>query len=463
MSRILTLVAVAAAVAAVVPAVAQGAIPAARLTLSPGQQDQKVVYDSSGTEIFNNYNDAPDKHGLIRWESGGKYASTHETFMVLGFRLVQGAPHRMFDGHQTPADSPWGWSPPAYPGDGPCVCPSPFAIDYQGDSRGLQYVAEANNYPSGTYHWQILSQSEMEARRGQWAWLWVDIVWGRRDDSSGPPGSVKIWVAGEDTPRVNVSNINTRWVEEGMITFWSSQYWSNGAPAAEITDVAAPRFGRTPQQAYEDNPVFYATWGGDGGVGGGLYAPLAPVDGNVPVPAPLRWSSSPAPPPPPPQCSNGQDDDGDGKVDLADPGCANASDTSESPDPPQCSNGQDDDGDGKVDLADPGCANASDTSESPDPPPPPPPGAPSFTSNIADGATVQQGTTWNVTVSPTAERVELWADDRRLADCQATSCSTTIDAARFSAGPHILGIAYTINGVRSAFTGGISARITVVP
>jgi hypothetical protein len=36
---------------------------------------------------------------------------------------------------------------------------------------------------------------------------------------------------------------------------------------------------------------------------------------------------------PAPRCNNSQDDDGDGKVDLADPGCTDAQDDSESPDP----------------------------------------------------------------------------------------------------------------------------------
>ena len=79
----------------------------------------------------------------------------------------------------------------------------------------------------------------------------------------------------------------------------------------------------------------------------------------------------PSPPPPPvlSQCSDGIDNDGDGLVDLADPGCADASDDDESDDPnsPQCSDGIDNDGDGLVDLADPGCADASDDDESDDP------------------------------------------------------------------------------------------------
>jgi len=96
----------------------------------------------------------------------------------------------------------------------------------------------------------------------------------------------------------------------------------------------------------------------------------------------------------PDACANGIDDDGDGLVDLADPGCADASDYTERgpslpcddgvdedldgvadfPDDPscptpffpaegQCSDGIDDDRDGLVDLDDPGCESATDPSE----------------------------------------------------------------------------------------------------
>jgi hypothetical protein len=103
--------------------------------------------------------------------------------------------------------------------------------------------------------------------------------------------------------------------------------------------------------------------------------------------------SVPPPPPPPKQCEDGVDNDGDGKVDLADPGCAAPTDDDESDDPPpppppaQCEDGVDNDGDGKVDLADPGCASATDDNESDDPPPPPPNALPTVVlTSPADGA-----------------------------------------------------------------------------
>ena len=48
----------------------------------------------------------------------------------------------------------------------------------------------------------------------------------------------------------------------------------------------------------------------------------------------LDPSAAPPPPPPPAkQCADGLDNDGDGKIDLADPGCADASDDNEADDP----------------------------------------------------------------------------------------------------------------------------------
>ncbi len=79
------------------------------------------------------------------------------------------------------------------------------------------------------------------------------------------------------------------------------------------------------------------------------------------------------------QCRNGIDDDGDGKVDMADTGCASSNDTSEKQHDPSCSNpqdndespndrkqcndGVDNDADGKVDMADNGCTSPTDNTE----------------------------------------------------------------------------------------------------
>jgi hypothetical protein len=80
---------------------------------------------------------------------------------------------------------------------------------------------------------------------------------------------------------------------------------------------------------------------------------------------------------PPTQCSDRKDNDGDGKIDLADPGCVNSADNDETDPPPpppppaaQCADGIDNDGDGKIDLADPGCVNSTTDNDETDPPPP---------------------------------------------------------------------------------------------
>jgi arylsulfatase A-like enzyme len=67
-------------------------------------------------------------------------------------------------------------------------------------------------------------------------------------------------------------------------------------------------------------------------------------------------------------CANEQDDDGDQLVDLADPGCADPTDDSESAPTLQCDDDVDNDGDGLVDLDDPQCATPLSLRERATPP-----------------------------------------------------------------------------------------------
>lgn len=64
---------------------------------------------------------------------------------------------------------------------------------------------------------------------------------------------------------------------------------------------------------------------------------------------------------PEPECKDGKDNDGDGKIDMADPGCWDPSDDTENT--PQCSDNRDNDHDGLIDVADPGCDGPTDDSE----------------------------------------------------------------------------------------------------
>ncbi|MCC6993648.1 MAG: VWA domain-containing protein [Deltaproteobacteria bacterium] len=66
-----------------------------------------------------------------------------------------------------------------------------------------------------------------------------------------------------------------------------------------------------------------------------------------------------------PACVDGKDNDGDGAIDFpGDPGCDSPTDNDETNVVTQCADGGDNDGDMLVDLADPGCQDASDTTES---------------------------------------------------------------------------------------------------
>jgi hypothetical protein len=67
-----------------------------------------------------------------------------------------------------------------------------------------------------------------------------------------------------------------------------------------------------------------------------------------------------------PACSDQLDNDGDGLMDLADPGCVDASDDDEFNVvvQPLCNDQIDNDGDGLIDMADPGCSDLSDDDES---------------------------------------------------------------------------------------------------
>jgi hypothetical protein len=261
------------------------------------------VWDTDHTEAYPVGATNGDKHGTIRWEPGGLYGVTRKTYMLLGHRVIRGTPGRMTAGHNQPADAPYGWTPlTAPPPDGQGNGVSPFAIDWFGNSahRGYTVTVEpelawSGSGGSGNYHYRLFTEDEAEARRGEWTWLWVEIVWGRKDGSTTQPGSLRIWVAGEDTPRVNAPNINTHWYGQGMLTFWECTYWFGGTAQGmtenSVVEVAGPRFGRTPQEAYHDNPRPHTQspnpWQGESGMGS--WAANPPVEGNVSIPAGLRW------------------------------------------------------------------------------------------------------------------------------------------------------------------------------
>lgn len=147
-----------------------------------------------------------------------------------------------------------------------------------------------------------------------------------------------------------------------------------GYTAASGSDCTAPPYdNRCGWRSFGDNLMF--AWNGSS-----FYS----IRDNV-------WTSTVTCVGIPAACADGKDNDGDGMIDTADTGCANASDASEVAHDAgcvdaadqfegarQCSDGIDNDNDGKADAAggDPGCADANDDDEedpAPEPPAPNPP------------------------------------------------------------------------------------------
>ena len=223
-------------------------LPTRKVVLALGDKATWLTHDSPTTQIV------PggvwrDKHRLIVWDTAGGMASALYSgklmYSVHGFRLIDGKPHRMYDWHNQPDDSPWGWTPP---GSGGGV--APLAIDYPstvGSMRSLCLCTQAEQDAGRPWQHEILSEAEIEALRGQWVWLWVEIRLGR-------PGSVRVWVNG--ALQLDKQGVNTHYHEEHQVTFWEGAYNSNASTACTV-EIAATRFGRTPQEAYEDKPVFY--------------------------------------------------------------------------------------------------------------------------------------------------------------------------------------------------------------
>lgn len=263
------------------------AIPTHRVSLPNDGIAYWLKHNSSTTQILGT--DAYAHQRCIVWNTAGgqstAFYSGRTMYALVGVRLVTGNPGRFCDWHTQPNDSPHGWSPPC------SFAVAPLAIDYS-SSAGMQVVIEPEDAGcsggSGTYKFTIFTQTQAEARRGQWIWLWLEVKWGRSNEL--PDGSLKVWVAGEDdSPRINVSNINTHWFQEHQVTYLLGSYWSSGSPTI-VVEHAATRFGRTPQECFEDVPVLHSGFNAGSGSPGSHENITSREHDEAAIPADIDWT-----------------------------------------------------------------------------------------------------------------------------------------------------------------------------
>jgi hypothetical protein len=274
------------------PSLAPTALPASRVILDPGEIAAWMVCDSPATQIAPVGSDSNwDKHNIVAWAPSQYlqpatplYAPPQKMYALHGFRVLQGIPGRMVDYHTAPSDQPHGWTPKMYPG-GPGTGVAPLAIDYWNDANGLQVITQPEDYSpydpgSGKYHYSLLSHSEMQARLGQWIWVWLEVVWGASWLSQ--QGSLRACLAGDTTWRVNAPNINTHWFEQHFTTLWEGAYVSYGAASRVEVEVAGRRIGKTPQAALADTPQVFTRF--QAGNPAGSISAIPDVPGSVQAP-----------------------------------------------------------------------------------------------------------------------------------------------------------------------------------
>lgn len=213
-----------------------------KLTVQPNSYDP-----SSGGPTENSYafcypkgkgdNTNPSRNDRsIAWSSGkqytGRVACVHHFF-----RINQGqTPGRLLNFHTDSLEG--GWAPA-----GSAV--SSIAFDWKNGStfsdapgvNGLVLVLEANSV-NGQYHFQVLSDAEMVSRMGQWIHLYIEI--GLQETSTG---YVKVWVDGEATPRVDLTNVRTVWTNQTGVLLWAGIYNSAGISSTHEVDCILPQAG----------------------------------------------------------------------------------------------------------------------------------------------------------------------------------------------------------------------------
>lgn len=287
-----------------------------------------VNFDSQTTEIYPG-NDTPDKHRGIWWDTGHLYAGARTTWCIHTFRPVLNYAYRHVNFHNTPAlPGGWNW------GGGV----SPLALDHQGaaidDKAGTPYEglilvleptgSTIEGLPGHQYHWTLVNLPRLAQAQaaGEWLTITLKIVWGNINLPIA--GAVTAWLNDVDAPILNISGVNTIFVNDYRpessndpfgpnpgggqrgITTWEGAYNadSTNQSGESRIDFLPLRIGRTPAEALNDGvnwPI--NTWSiaqhslsYDGGASS-FSETLTPVDLSV-VRVPASVFGGVVPPPP---------------------------------------------------------------------------------------------------------------------------------------------------------------------
>lgn len=238
-----------------------GPLPTVRLTTDVGGTDGPSG-DNTYCYIYPTYDEPTMQHitnnpSVIGWDAGDLYALGGTVWVVKSLKIVQGRiPGRLFNFHNCPVRPNWLTSPHVSGGV------SVMAIDWKGntgsnDGVGGAYVGGMRLYLEGNGQYgpkafMIMSDAEMDAARV--AGTWIDVVMKIKIATDGT-GSVKIWVQGENTARVDVTGCRTAWQLDHGIgpqtgwALWTGIYNSAGIDVKHIVDMIPPRVGHTLAEA----------------------------------------------------------------------------------------------------------------------------------------------------------------------------------------------------------------------
>lgn len=260
-----------------------------------------LAYDSPTTQKTGTDGDT-FRQRMVVWSTGGGMSSAfysgRRMYAIAGFCVKKGFPGRFLNWHNQPNDNPWSWSPPYCPPNWHPSGVSPMAVEYWGDEHGLTLVDVVEQTTqcggSGDHEHTIISNEDMLDLYNEWIWLILEFDWGRRDQ--GPGGAARVWVSGEDTPRVSLpAPRHTHYYDQHQTTFIQGMYHCEtcaGHDRDHEFEIAATRFGRTPKECYEDRPVFLkgGSAGQEGGTSYGSFTAIAPRKSDeVKIPASLQW------------------------------------------------------------------------------------------------------------------------------------------------------------------------------